>query len=401
MKRDKHLSKHLFKTLAGMFIMSAWFILFACQNDSNNVSVDVEKVKEQIADFRKEGEAARENSLFDKAIAIHTKELNLAESIGDTIDMARALNNIGTNYRRLGLLEDATRYHSNALLLSTNSRNQKDETVIKNRLMALNGLGNVYLALGDYDQSDSIFRQTLAGERELGSVLGQAINLANIGMGMERRGLTDSAWVYYRHSLALNRQVRSKLGEALCFSHFASLHEEEGKYEMALDEYKHAYEVLADSPDEWYKLEAGVNVAKLYIQLGDFVKARECLETEYAIATRIQSLDHRSRIYLLYYQLYEKQGNTRAALDSYIQASQLKDSLVDSKKVNQIQNMRVSLEREQMRNSLDRIKASYETEHRLLINVIIILAIVCLLAIMVYIRQRRHLHKIEKRNSNN
>lgn len=384
--------KCLSKKLAGIFIASTVLMINACTTNSPG-NAGNEEVRQRIELLRDSGENARKNSLFDLSIRLHTEELHLAESIGDTTSMVKALNNIGTNYRRLGMLEDASRNHMDALMLSMRDKEQESETVQKNRLMSLNGLGNVYLTMDNLEQAESIFRQTLVGEKKLGSQIGQAINLANIGSVKEKMGQTDSAWIYYRYSLAMNKQARSKLGEALCFSHFASLHEKDGKYQEALDEYKHAYDVLVDSPDDWHKLEAGVNIAKLFIQLKEYQQAEEFLKEVNATAARIHSLDHRSRIHKLYYQLYEKQGNVRAALDNYIMSSQFRDSVVDAKKVNQIQNMRINLEREQNREQLEMLDKNYQTERWTMRIIVSILSIMLLAAVAVIFKEKRKLRQ--------
>lgn len=387
----------LFLTLA----CALWVCVgFSACGDTHQESEAVAKANEKISQLREQGETARKNSRFDQSIKLHTEEFKLAESIHDTISMVKALNNIGTNYRRLGILDEATRYHHDALLLIMKLANQEDETVKKNRLISLNGLGNIFLSMGDLVQADSIFRLTLNGERELGNILGQAINLANIGTAKERMGQTDSAIIYYRHSLALNKQVRSTLGEALCFSHFANIHEQQGKYDEAIEEYRHAYEVISDSPDDWHKLEACVNVAKLYIRQGDFKRAQEFLKNGDATARRIHSLEHRSKIHRLYYQLYEKQGNIRAALDNYILSSELKDSLMDMKKLNQIQNMRLSLEREEYLGMLNQANKRYMDERSVrritttVLIIIIIMAIAIIATLWYTLRERNNTQRI-------
>ena len=390
----RHLGKFFAKMLVGVLVSSASFAIDACDTHSSSNTEHYNDVKKQIEQLRDSGQRTRKNSLFDLAIKIHTEELRLAKSIGDTTDMVKALNNIGTNYRRLGMLEDASRHHMDALLLCMKDKEQESETVQKNRLMSLNGLGNVYLVMGDLKEADSIFRLALDGEKKLDSKNGQAINLANIGSVKEKMGQEDSAWIYYRYSLAMNKQAQSKLGEALCFSHFANLHEKKGRYEEALEEYKHAYDIMADSPDDWHKLEAGVNIAKLYIQLGQYQQAEQFLKEVDATATRIHSLDHRSRIYYLYYQLYEKKGNTKAALDNYVLGTQFKDSVVDAKKMNMVQNMRIGLEREQGKEQLKKLDERYQTERWALRIITITLLIIVLAAGAVIIRQRKKLRNI-------
>lgn len=81
------------------------------------------------------------------------------------------------------------------------------------------------MTLNNKEEADTVFRAALAGERELNSPLGQAINYANLGAIFESRNLIDSAWMYYRHSLEFNRQAKSDLGISLCHTHFGRLYE--------------------------------------------------------------------------------------------------------------------------------------------------------------------------------
>ena len=389
----RHFCKQLFETLAYPLLLSACIVVVACNTDKGKTPVNDAHAREQIKQLNEKGEKARDNSRFDEAIKLHNEELSLATSIGDTINMVRALNNIGTNYRRLDMLEEAGHYHEDALQLTERSTNQSDEEVRKNRLISLNGLGNVYLKMGELKRADSIFREALEGEKKLGSKIGQAINLANIGSVKEKQGLADSAWMFFRYSLVLNKQANSKLGESLCFSHFGSLHEADGNIADALEEYKHAYEVMADRPDDWHKLEAGVNVARLTIQLGEYQRAEEYLKEVDATACRIHSLDHQSRIHDLYYQLYEKKGDIRNALKHHILCTQLKDSLIDDSKSNQIQKMRTNLEREQNRDRLRLLNKQYQTERWALRLIILLLLLALLATTAVIISQRRKLRK--------
>ena len=54
-------------------------------------------------------------SQYADAVKTHELQLNLAEMLNDTLMKASALNDIGVNYRRLGLYYDALVYHLRAL----------------------------------------------------------------------------------------------------------------------------------------------------------------------------------------------------------------------------------------------------------------------------------------------
>lgn len=141
-------------------------------------------------------------------------------------------------------MDEASSYHYQALMLCERSSNKTTFIAKKNRVMSLSGIGNVYLTLDNLDAADSIFRVTLAGEQELHSDLGQAMNYANLGSVFETRGMIDSALVYYQLSMEHNRKAHSDLGISLCHNHFGRLFALEGKWNDALREYRNAYDLM-------------------------------------------------------------------------------------------------------------------------------------------------------------
>ena len=145
-----------------------------------------------IIALREWGKALRNESRFEEALSVHSKGQQQAEAVGDTLEWVQALNNIGTDYRRMGVLDVAQEYHYRAWMLSEECTDTSF-TARKNRVVSLNGLGNIYMTLGNYERADSTLRMALEGERLLHSSLGQAINYANLGSIFEHRGQTDSA----------------------------------------------------------------------------------------------------------------------------------------------------------------------------------------------------------------
>ena len=174
---------------------------------------------------------------------MHSEGLKLAEDIVDTLEMVQALNNIGTIYRRLGVLNTATDYHYRAWKMSEECT---DTTFVgkKNRVVSLNGLGNVYMTLGNYERADSVLRMALEGEKALKSPIGQAINYANLGSIFIQQNNLDSAWVCYRHSMRLNQAAKNTLGISLCHTYFGLLYEKTRRYDKAIDEYNQAFELM-------------------------------------------------------------------------------------------------------------------------------------------------------------
>lgn len=314
---------------------------------------------------KKLGRVYREANFFIKAIDCHTRELKLAEQLGDTIAAVQALNNIGTNFRRMGILDEAVDYHYRGLHLCEEFSLKDDSTARKNRVISLNGIGNICLTLGDTETADSVFNAALEGEKRLGSHLGQAINYANLGSLYERNGQIDSAWTFYRRSMEQNRLAKSDLGISLCYTHFGRLNEKQGRRAEAIAEYRKAYEIMAPSDDRWHTMEPCLALAEIYIKMGDDATAMQYLDTADRLAHDLHSLEHQSQIARLYYDIYNRKGDTRQALHFYKIYNELGDSVSSEKNIIHMQNMRVRYEHEQHRAEIESVNQQYRTERTL------------------------------------
>lgn len=314
---------------------------------------------------KKLGRVYREANFFVKAIDCHTRELKLAEQLRDTIAAVQALNNIGTNFRRMGILDEAVDYHYRGLHLCEEFSLKDDSTARKNRVISLNGIGNICLTLGDTETADSVFNAALEGEKRLGSHLGQAINYANLGSLYERNGQIDSAWTFYRRSMEQNRLAKSDLGISLCYTHFGRLNEKQGRRAEAIAEYRKAYEIMAPSDDRWHTMEPCLALAEIYIKMGDDATAMQYLDTADRLAHDLHSLEHQSQIARLYYDIYNRKGDSRQALHFYKIYNELGDSVSSEKNIIHMQNMRVRYEHEQHRAEIESVNQQYRTERTL------------------------------------
>ena len=337
-----------------------------------------------IVAYRAMGKELRNDSRFDEALKVHSEGLKQAETLGDTLEIVQALNNIGTVYRRMGMLDMAQDYHYRAFAICKESADTSF-TAKKNRVVSLNGLGNIYLTLGNYARADSALRLALAGERELNSALGQAINYANIGYIFSHREQLDSAWRYYRQSMGLNLQAGNTLGVALCHIYFGELHEKEHDYEKAISEYDKAYQQLQSSQDEWHAMNPLIALAGIYTQMGNDTKAQEYLDKALHTARAINSHEHLAEVYNLYYKLYKRKGNYSAALTAHEKAAAMEDSVVDMEKLNRIQNAGLLIERNIQARAMNEVNTNLKNEQSArFTNTIVFILIILILKSATY-----------------
>jgi Signal transduction histidine kinase len=310
------------------------------------------------------GRRYRENSMFNEALAVHRAGLESAQQLGDTLEIVQALNNIATNYRRMGVLDEASTYHYRALTYSELYSDKESSDAKKNRLVSLNGIGNIHLTLNNRELAESIFRQALVGERELRSDLGMAINYANIGSIFESREMIDSAYYYYQKSMEHNRLAKSDLGISLCHNHFGRLAEKRGAWNAAILEYQNAYEIMENSGDRWHWLESCISLARVNNLKGDIYSAERYLALAQKTASEINSWEHLSEVHRLQYLLSKENRDYSGALEHYIYSKAYSDSVRNEENINHMQNMRVNYEREKGLRELALVQENYKIEQR-------------------------------------
>ena len=357
-----------------LFVVLSLVLLSSCQQDeckrtpkhhSDSLPADTSSLKAIINEAQRAGDyptlclasnrlgkTYRDASRFAQSITSHNIAIVAAEKCNDSLLLAQTLNNLGTVYRRIGLMPQATDFHYKALDAAEHLP-ADDSLAIKARVVALNGLGNVYMTLNNYTQAEHCLRRALKGESRLGSKLGMAINYANIGSIFESQGRLDSADVYYDTSMALNVQVGSTLGIALCHTYRGQLCEKRGQLSDAIDQYEAAYQLLNGSKDEWHALTPCLAMARVNMSAGAYAMALHYLEQAKATAQRIGSVEHLADIYKLYYEVYDRLGDTRHALDAFRKADQLSDSLVSNKTINDVQNVRLNIERSRQQSRVE------------------------------------------------
>ncbi|MDR0436780.1 MAG: sensor histidine kinase [Bacteroidales bacterium] len=344
-----------------------------------------------IKTFRKLGKLNRDANNFYDAIQYHSRGLAIAQDIGDIDEIILFYNQLGTDYRRMGAYEEASTYHYRALQTCELYKDKTSEIAIKNRVIALNGIGIVHLMLENFDDALPVLYSALEGEIQLGSHLGMAINYANIGSIYEKWQLYDSARTYYEHSMANNRIIGSQLGISLCHNHFGRLAEISGNYDEALKEYYAAYEIMSEISDRWHWMVSCLAIIRVYLAKGDLEAAETYIKCAEAVAYELKSSDHLSALYEMKHTFFEKKGDFRRAHDSYKESKRYLDSTLNLKNVNHLNNLRVHYETSKRETEIAALKTEKQLMFRLNIygSILLILILIIFLFLWNWIVQKK------------
>lgn len=318
----------------------------------------------KMVTMRELGKVYRESSDFKTALEYHEKALSLAKELKDTSNIIYILNQLGTDFRRLGVLNEAAVRHYEALSYCGKFSDQSSERAQKNRVISLNGIGNIQLTLQNNEAAEKVFKEALAGEKRLGSHLGQAINYANIGYVKEANGDKDSAWIYYGYSMEQNRLASSKIGISLCYNHFGRLSEQDGNWSKALESYKNAYDLMSGDKDRWHWLESCFSIARIYLALGQNGNAINYINEGLETAKKINSWEHLAEAYRLKAEYEEKSGHYKASLENYRKYLAFTDSVNNEKNINHLNNLRVSYITEKGNKEKEVVSQAYVSEQQ-------------------------------------
>ncbi|MDO4461290.1 MAG: tetratricopeptide repeat-containing sensor histidine kinase, partial [Bacteroidia bacterium] len=340
----------------------------------------------------------RRASRFSEAIEQCRFTYEKALEISDTIEMTKALNDLATNFRRIGSLSDATQYHYKALLLADAFSDQTSYTARKNKTIAYNGIGNIDITLKYYDEAKRYFNEALAIETSLGSHLGQAINYANIGSIYSYEEKYDSAFIFYLTSMEHNKLANSVVGISLCHNALGEIYEKREQIDSARMEYQISYDLLRHDSDKWHWLVSCLSLGRVEMLLGNSQKAAQILKEAYDVSIEIDAPEHAEVACTLLAKYERENNNAKRALEYVLQARAFSERVNNENQNASFLNTRVNYEREKGAREIQELteeKNRRERQHHLAIVIISIIAVLLLTIIfqfftMLKIQRRRN-----------
>ena len=142
----------------------------------------------------------RNISNYNRSIKLHQEAKQYAKKAKSDEFKIISLNMIGVAYRRMDIIKPALDYHTDALKIAYSVINPS-KTVSYNIAVSQNSIGNIYLALKQYDLAITQFNKSLEIEKKTDNQHGLAINYHNIGYAQEAKGNLDIALINYKKSL--------------------------------------------------------------------------------------------------------------------------------------------------------------------------------------------------------
>ncbi len=330
------------------------------------------------------GKRLRNSSKFNQALQLHRDAQKIALEIADTLMLIKSYNEIGTIFRRVDALNEASSVHYKALQYSELYSDSTSYTARKQKTIALNGIGNISLVLEFYDKAEKSFRECIKIEEMLGSNIGLAINYANIGSIYEVNNITDSAFHYYNLSLQHNIKANSQIGISLCNNYIGKLYEKSGDLAKAKEHYIKGYENIKNHRDVWHKLVLHISIARIDIKEGKYSDGARNLEQAYKYAVEIASPEHLAAIYKLWAEYYEKTGNIELAIENLKKSHEYADAGSKNKEQESLMQSNVNFVTELSKEHAE-LQVAIIEQHKKMGRLLFVIVALCVLALIMVV----------------
>jgi tetratricopeptide (TPR) repeat protein len=208
---------------------------------------------------------------------------------------------------------------------------QEKAKFLKSSSFALNNIGTIYKAQGDYAKAIEYFTQSLKIEEEIGNKSGIAGSLNNIGIIYKIQGNYAKAIESYTQSLKMKEEIGDKEGIASTLNNIGNIYNDQGDYAKAIEYYTQSLKISEEIGDKEGIASTLNNIGNIYNDQGDYAKAIEYYTQSLKIREEIGNKNGIAMSLNNIGTIHDLQGNYAKAMDYYTQSLKIREEIGDKK----------------------------------------------------------------------
>ncbi len=305
------------------------------------------------------GRKYRDFSQFTKAINLHQEAYDVATESNNLEFKVYSQNMLGVIYTRTDEVKTALKYYQEALLLAETVENPS-RNIKRSINVSLNGVGNIYRKLGQYQQAIEKFSKSLELEADLGNKLGLAINHQNIGDCYKAQGMFEEALENFRLSLAYNNQINSERGKIICNYSIGHVYIHQGKNEEAEVMLEEILKNARQLGDPKIISDVLINLGVALLEQNEYKDAEIRLKESLKIAQKHNVPEQIIDASKSLSEIWEFQGDYKKAFHYYKQAKSLENEISNSFTVGYVNDLILKYEADKNANKLQILVAENE-----------------------------------------
>jgi len=302
----------------------------------------------------------RNFSNYNQSIKLHQKAKEYAEKAQSDELKIISLNMLGVAYRRMDVVKPALDYHTEALKTAYAIINPS-QTIKHSIAVSQNSIGNIYLALKQYDLAINQFNKSLKIEKEADNKLGLAINYHNIGYAEEAKGNLSVALSNYEKSLEYNNAINSEIGRVICYNSIGGIYLKQERYKEAEPIIKEALEKALNIDDQFYIASSYINLGQLELEMKQLSSAEKNLKKALNIANSYNLKSSVAESSKLLSEVNQKNKNYKAALAYYKDAVEIENTILTEQNLQYVNDIAIEYENENKNNQIKALALENET----------------------------------------
>jgi tetratricopeptide (TPR) repeat protein len=305
----------------------------------------------------------RNISNYDKSIKLHEEAKIFADKADSDEFRIVSLNMMGVAYRRMDIIKPALDYHTEALKIAYKIKNPSPN-IRYNIAVSQNSIGNIYLALKQYDIALIQFKKSLEIEEKLNNKLGLAINYHNIGYAEEGNGNLDAALANYEKSLYYNEVINSEIGRMICFNSIGGIYLKKENYKNAEPIIRDALKKALTLKDQYYIASSYINLGQLEIELNQISEAEKNLMKGLEVSKTYNLKSSVADANKLLSEVNQKKGNFKTALEYYQKAVGIENTILTKQNLQYVNDIVIEYENENKNNQIKALSSEKDTALR-------------------------------------
>jgi tetratricopeptide (TPR) repeat protein len=239
------------------------------------------------------------------------KKLNKQEKAKFLKSSSFALNNIGTIYKAQGDYAKAIEYFTQSLKIEEEIGNKSGIAG------SLNNIGIIYKIQGNYAKAIESYTQSLKMKEEIGDKEGIASTLNNIGNIYNDQGDYAKAIEYYTQSLKISEEIGDKEGIASTLNNIGNIYNDQGDYAKAIEYYTQSLKIREEIGDKKGIASSLHNLGIIYHDQGESAKAFKYSQLSLTIAQEIGAALRIKEAASSLWEINKKLGRYKESLDMY------------------------------------------------------------------------------------
>lgn len=287
---------------------------------------------------------------FKNAVQLYNECLVLFKQLNNNKYLADIYHQLGRTYQYLNNYEESLKSYQKSIEVFEAIGNREEVAVNYHDIGTLyNDLEKYTLAYEYYNKALKIYNETENKER-------QAAILQNIGVLYNNWENYEQSLIFYKKSLKIYEDLKDKLNIAISYSNIGLVYEIKHDYYKALEYYQRALIMFEEVDYKPALVYIFYNLGSIYDNLKEIDKAEEYFNQGLMLSRKIGMLDYISYNYEALSENYEKRSNYRQALNYYKDFVEIKDSIFNESKMQQINEIEARFQNKQKQKEIEFLK---------------------------------------------